>query len=57
MKKLIWLLLTFGWGMGVMAYIACVIALPEEAPAQPEQPAQEVQIEEPAPQKYEGGNS
>ena len=55
--RLIWLLMTFGWGMGVMAYIACVIALPDEAPAQQEQPAQEVQVVEPAPQRYEEGNS
>ena len=55
--RLVWLLMTFGWGMGIMSYIACVIALPEEAPAGREQPGQEVQIEEPAPQKYEEGNS
>ena len=30
--RLVWLLMTFGWGMGIMSYIACVIALPEEAP-------------------------
>ena len=35
--RLVWLLMTFGWGMGIMSYIACVIALPEDAPAQPEQ--------------------
>ena len=28
--RLVWAVLAFGWGMGVLAYIACVVALPEE---------------------------
>ena len=28
--RLIWALLVFGWGTGVLAYIVCAIVLPEE---------------------------
>ena len=28
--RLVWAVFAFGWGMGVLAYIACAVALPEE---------------------------